>query len=109
MESKPAVILLYNPSAYEIYRDIRVKRDPKYDEISAFQIEAQRSYAKKNGWILLDLTDPLRNKLQENKLWIYGRYDAQHWSHSGTVIVADVLTAELLRVIGNKELSAGNR
>src|SRR5262249_8087820 len=98
-ESKPRVILLYNPSAYEIYRDIFRKREPEYDEIAAFQLEAQRAFAKKNGWIIVDLTGPLQNALKKDKAWIYGRYDRMHWSQSGTAIVAPILRAELLKVI----------
>jgi hypothetical protein len=99
-EHKPSVILLYNPSAYEIYRDILVKPNPLYDELGAFQLSAQRDFARRNGWTFLDLTEPLRSKLKSTRAWIYGRHDGAHWSRAGTIIVADVLATELLRVIG---------
>ena len=108
-EIKPAVILLYNPSSYEIYRDILIDRIPKYDKASEIQLEAQRSFAEKNGWIFLDLTAPLRSKLKENTIWLYGRYDGTHWSLKGTAFVADVLAVELLKVIGQNKLSESTR
>jgi hypothetical protein len=99
LESRPSVILLYNPSGYEIYRDIMLDRNPKYDEISAFQMAAQRAFAQKHGWTFVDLTVPLRDQLNKTKAWIYGEYDGTHWSHQGTAVVADVLTAEIMGAI----------
>jgi hypothetical protein len=95
-EHKPSVILLYNPSAYEIYSDILVKPNPLYDELGAFQLSAQRDFAKRHGWTFVDLMEPLRRKLKSTKAWIYGRHDGAHWSRAGTIIVTEVLTAELL-------------
>jgi hypothetical protein len=100
MEQKPTVILLYNPSPYELYRDILMDRDPAYDQFFAFRLEAQRSFAQDHGWHFLDLTVPLQRELQDSKAWLYGRYDPFHWSSQGTAIVAPVLKAELLAVIG---------
>jgi hypothetical protein len=99
-EHKPSVILMYNPSAYEIYRDILEEPNPLYDELSAFQRSALRDFTQRHGWAFLDLTEPLRSKLKSTKEWIYGRHDGAHWSHAGTLIVADVLAAELLEIIG---------
>jgi hypothetical protein len=99
-EHKPSVILLYNPSAYEIYRDILAKPNPVYDELGAFQLSAQRDFAKRHGWTFMDLTEPLRSKLKSTQAWIYGRHDGAHWSRAGTIIVADVLATELLAVMG---------
>src|SRR5262249_17238359 len=104
-EIKPVVILLYDPSSYEIYRDILLDRIPKYDQASEIQLEALKSFAEKNGWIFLDLTTPLRSKLKENTIWLYGRYDGTHWSLKGTAFVADVLSVELLKLIGQNKLS----
>jgi len=103
LENKPKVILLYNPSAYEIYRDIFRKREPEYDEIAAYQVEGQKAFAKRNGWIFLDLTEPLKNTLKRDKAWIYGRYDQMHWSQKGTAIIAPILGAELLKVMGTRQ------
>lgn len=97
---RPTVILLYNPSAYEIYRGIVAGQNPQYDEAAQFQIEAQRAFASKNGWIFLDLTPSLQKVAKDSKTWLYGRYDSSHWSHEGTPLVASVLVAELQRVMG---------
>jgi hypothetical protein len=99
LEQKPTVILLYNPSPYELYRDILMDRDPAYDQFVDFELEAQRSFARQHGWRFLDLTVPLRQKLQQNRAWLYGRYDPFHWSPRGTAFVAPVLKAELLAMI----------
>jgi hypothetical protein len=106
LESKPTVILIYNPSAYEIYRGNLVETNPEYDAIADFQFQAQRSFAEKSGWMFLDLTIPLRDRLAANKKWIYGRHDTWHWSPEGTGIVADVLAGELTRVM---ETASGRR
>jgi hypothetical protein len=99
IEIKAAVILLYDPSSYEIYRDILLDRIPKYDQASEIQLESLRSFAEKNSWIFLDLTTPLRSKLKENTIWLFGRYDGTHWSLKGTAFVAEVLAMELLKII----------
>ena len=97
----PTVILLYNPSTYEIYRDIEAERNTQYDEAAQFQIDAQKSFAAKNGWIFLDLTLPLRETLKDSKTWIYGRYDSSHWSREGTTLVASVLTEALKKILNS--------
>jgi hypothetical protein len=99
LENKPVVILLYDPAGYEIYRDILVGRLPEYDQVSAFQTEAQKAFAEANGWRFIDLTAPLRTKLEKTKSWIYGKHDSTHWSHQGTAIAAEAMTAEILKVM----------
>jgi hypothetical protein len=100
LESKPAAILLYNPTPYELYRDIGAPRNPAYDRVAEFQREAQRTFAQEHGWWFVDLTEPLRHAIQANQAWLYGRYDPSHWSSHGTELVATVLGAELIRVMG---------
>jgi hypothetical protein len=107
MESKPAVILLYNPTPYELYRDIRAPRNPEYDRIAEFQREAQKTFAQAHGWRFLDLTEPLRHAIQTHRAWLYGRHDPSHWSSQGTELVATVLRAELVRVMAIKN-GSGN-
>jgi hypothetical protein len=80
-------------------RDILLDRHREYDEISAFQVGAQKLFAAENGWVFIDLTDPLKEKVAASKTWIYGRYDGDHWSQSCTEIVSDVLTDELSRIV----------
>jgi hypothetical protein len=96
---RPKVILLYNPSSYEIYRDILLDRRLESDRAAEIQLQLQRDFAEKYGWVFLDLTDPLRRELKKNKVWLYGRYDGTHWSLEGTAFVAAVLTEELRKVI----------
>ena len=100
LESKPAVILLYNPTPYELYRDIEAPRHPEYDRIAEFQRGAQKTFAHAHGWRFVDLTEPLRHAIQANQAWLYGRYDPSHWSAQGTALVATVLGPELRRVMG---------
>ena len=97
MEHKPTVILLYNPSPYEVYRDMRVEPDQRADQLSALQREALSAFAHTHGWQFLDLTEPLREAVQGGAVWLYGRYDTAHWSPQGTAVVAEVLVAELLK------------
>jgi hypothetical protein len=102
MEHKPTVILLYNPAPYEVYRGMRMDPIPQADQTSAFQREALSAFAQTHGWRFLDLTEPLRQKVQACQVWLFGRYDEGHWSPRGSAIVADVLAAELLKVIDPK-------
>jgi hypothetical protein len=99
LAQRSTVILLYNPTAYEIYREIGVDPNPQADQTSAFLRGALRAFAHTHGWRFLDLTDPLRQEVQARKLWIFGQYDNGHWSHGGTALVASVLAAELLKII----------
>ena len=100
MAQPPMIILLYNPTEYEIYREMWVDPNPEADQTSAFLREALRAFAHKHGWRFLDLTEPLRREVQARKVWLYGRHDKGHWSHEGTAVVASVLAAELLKIIG---------
>ena len=91
MHRPPGVILLYNPAAYEIYRDTRVDPDEETDRVSEFHRQALRAYADKKGWTLLDLTESLHDELKRTEFWIYGQYDRVHWSKEGTKVVAGLL------------------
>jgi hypothetical protein len=99
MEHRPTVILLYNPTAYEVYRDMWV--DPKHeaDHTSAFLREALGGFANSHGWHFLDLTEPLRQAVQVRQVWRYGQYDRVHWSSQGTAMAAAVLATELWKII----------
>jgi hypothetical protein len=100
MVRRPTVILLYNPTAYEIYREMWVDPNPEADRTSIFLRKALRGFAHQHDWRYLDLTEPLRQRVQAHKVWLYGHYDKGHWSHEGTAVVASVLAAELVNVIG---------
>jgi hypothetical protein len=95
MDSRPVVILLYNPTTYEIYRGTLVKPDPEIDVVAAYQRHIIRDYADRKGWQALDMTDPLKAEVLRRGLWIFGQYDYVHWSTEGTKLVASVLAREL--------------
>ena len=99
VQQPPVVILLYNPSAYEIYRDVRVDRDPETDRVSEFQRRALSNYAAKNGWMFVDLTASLSDEVARRDVWIYGNYDRGHWSPQGTRVVAPVIARELSKAL----------
>jgi hypothetical protein len=99
MEHRPTVILLYNPTPYEVYRDMWVDPNPEADHMSAFLREALGGFAHSHGWHFLDLTEPLRRAVQVRQVWLYGQYDREHWSSQGTSVAAAVLAAELLKII----------
>jgi hypothetical protein len=94
MAQPPTVILLYNPSPYELYGD-RVDPQSQAEQTSAFQRETLLAFAQRHSWRFLDLTEPLRRAVRAQKVWIYGRYDRSHWSPEGTALVAGVLAEEL--------------
>jgi hypothetical protein len=109
MESKSRVILLYNPTPYELYRDILIDPNANYDQVAEFLRNEQRTFAQKHGWVFCDLTVPLRDELQESKTWLYGRHDSSHWSLRGTTLVAPVLRTELLKVIEGESVPAATQ
>jgi SGNH hydrolase-like domain, acetyltransferase AlgX len=100
--TKPTVILLYNPAPYEVYRGMWMDSNPQTDQTSAYQREALSAFAQSHGWRFLDLTEPFRHAVQARQVWLFGRDDKGHWSPQGTAIAADVLAAELLKVIDLK-------
>ena len=95
----PSVILLYNPSAYEIYRAIAVDSDSDNDRVSEFQRHAIRDYTEKRRWKFIDLTSSLQDEVRRTGTWIYGEYDRVHWSTEGTKTVASVLAREFARIM----------
>ena len=109
IDPKPTVILLYNPTPYEVYRGMWMDLIPEADQVSAFQREALSTFAHAHGWRFLDLTDPLRRAVQDLQVWLFGRYDKGHWSPQGTAIVASVLSRELRNVIGQGQGSGATR
>jgi hypothetical protein len=99
MGGGPVVILLYNPTPHEIYRNIWVESDSKADQTSSFLLEALRLFAHSHGWQFLDLTPPLRQQVRTRQEWLYGHYDRTHWSQKGSELVAAVLAAKLRKII----------
>jgi hypothetical protein len=109
MDDPPAVILMYNPSAYEIYRDVMVDRDEQADRISEFQRKELNDYAIKNRWTFLDLTPSLNAEVAQSGVWLYGKSDTIHWSARGGGLVASVLARELKKLPGMLEQPKGAR
>src|SRR5262245_11971959 len=99
----PAVILLYNPAPYEVYRLQGMDLDPRAEQLYPVQREALRVFAYKQGWHFLDLTEPLRRVVRRDDVWLYGEYDQSHWSPEGTAIVAEVLAAELSTILRSSD------
>jgi hypothetical protein len=98
-----AIILLYNPAPYEVYRGIGMGLNRRTDQISTLQREVLSTFAKTHGWHFLDLTEPLREIVRDREIWLYGRYDLGHWSPQGTTIVANMLATELLKIMHNHQ------
>jgi hypothetical protein len=102
LEEPPHIVLLYNPAAYEIYRDVAVAPDLQADEVSIYQKRALSRYADIHGWRFMDLTPSLQ-RLAQDGVWLYGRYDRMHWSEEGTHALASVLARELIQLISSEE------
>jgi hypothetical protein len=99
MEHRPTVILLYHPTPYEVYRDMRYNLGPKTGQSSAFMREGLGSFAHGHGWRFLDLTEPLRQEVLPRNIWLYGQYDKTHLSPQGTPVFAAVLARELAKIM----------
>ena len=101
LETKPEVILLCNPAGYEIYGIFWLIAVRNATRSPHFQIQAQKDFAEAHGWRFMDLTTPLRTKLETSKVWIYGQHDSTHWSRPGTTIVAEIMADEILKVMAH--------
>ena len=99
MPQKPQVILLYNPSSYEIYNGIEIERDKELERRASLQFEALKKFADENQMIFINLLTPLRRIVKNEKVWIYGEKDVYHWSPMGTKVVSKLLYEELKQVI----------
>jgi hypothetical protein len=97
---KPTVILLYNPTPYEVYRGVWIDRDPESDRSLAWTRDSLIAFARAHRWQFLDLTKPLRHAVEARQAWLFGRDDITHWSPEGSAIVGEVLADELLTMIG---------
>lgn len=90
------VMVLYNPSAYEVYRDVLPKDlvDETADKIYLYQKAILMNFCKENSVIYFDLTEGLRQYASKD-CYIYGKNEGTHWSKTGTLYVADII-AEFL-------------
>jgi hypothetical protein len=95
----PKIIILYNPSSYEIYQGILVKPNREYDQRAKMQVEALTKFAKDNNMLFINLLPGIREKVKENKMWMYGARDSIHWSQTGSRLVEEVLFQEMAKNI----------
>ncbi len=96
------VVILYNPTSYEIYREVLRARDTDAtsDAISRYQRESLRDYARGRELGFCDLTVEFRRLVANGSRGIFGDYDGTHWSHTGRRLAAKIIytcLAELVR------------
>lgn len=101
LDNPPQIALLYNPSSYEIYRNLLIDQDGSRDALADMQWHALRAFANENGITFIDLLPLLRKRVAEVQppIWLYGKNDLVHWSQAGTDVVADVLKKEFDRIV----------
>jgi len=95
------MVLLYNPTSYEIYREVLPDEqlDHLADEISHVQRQTLEQYAKDKGLPFCDLTEGFRTKVREGVRGLFGHDDGTHWSPKGTRVAA-VLILDCLAHLG---------
>lgn len=87
------VILVYNPTGYEIYRDFLPveSRNSLADEVSALQRATLRQYSEAHRIRLFDFTDEFRTRALDGGFkYIFS--DGIHWNELGTDIAYDAFT-----------------
>lgn len=95
----PKIVILYNPSSYEIYRDILIKPNSEYDQRAKMQVEALTTFSKENKILFVNLLPGITEKVKEEKIWMYGDRDSIHWSQEGSRLVEGVLLQEIAKII----------
>lgn len=95
----PKIVILYNPSSYEIYRDILIKPNPEYDQRAKMQVEALTKFANENNVLFVNLLPGIRQRVKGNNVWMYGEKDNIHWSQEGSRLVEEVLFQEMTKNI----------
>ncbi|HAM34792.1 MAG TPA: hypothetical protein DEB40_00900 [Elusimicrobia bacterium] len=94
----PRLAIMYNPSSYEIYRDLLVPADAAQDRRAEAQRNGLQDFASKNGFFFIDLLPALRKVVAgPQPVWLYGKSDPVHWSAAGTAVAAKVISRELRR------------
>jgi len=71
------VLLLYNPTSYEIYREVLPahQTDPLSNEISHLQRAVLQKYARERGLGFCDLTESFRQQVRNGVRRLFGYYD----------------------------------
>src|SRR5262249_21996863 len=83
--SEAKVVLVYNPTSYEIYRDLIVPGDVDRtaDQIAALQTASLAEYSRTHAWQYCDLTDSFRTAVQRGARGLFSAHDGVHWSQRG--------------------------
>jgi hypothetical protein len=93
-EKPPQVLLMYNPSSYEIYRSEQL-RSEVWDRRAQLQKSALRAFAADNDVAFLDLTPAFASRVAQGQVSLYGREDTIHWSPEGTGLAAEIVLQAL--------------
>lgn len=104
MPNSPKIIILYNPSSYEIYRDLLLNPNREYDQVAKMQVEALTKFAKENNILFVNLLPGIRKKAKQDNVWLYGAKDFIHWSQEGSLVVEEVLYQEIVKITKNDNL-----
>jgi hypothetical protein len=93
-ERNAQLLILYNPTSYEIYRNIlpQLDIDPIADQISRTQVEALRGYASTKDLRFCDLTPAFQAAVRNGARKMFGLTDGTHWSPEGTKVAGKLIT-----------------
>jgi hypothetical protein len=97
-EAPPRVLLMYNPSSYEIYRSEEL-RSEAWNQRAQLQRGTLRAFAADNDIAFLDLTPAFASRVADGEVSLYGREDSIHWSPEGTGLAAEIVL-QALRTAG---------
>ena len=89
------VMVLYNPTSYEIYREVLPADDidAGADAISDLQRTTLAQFAKENNLAFCDLTDSFRSEVRAGARGLFGHNDGTHWTEKGRALAARLLAA----------------
>jgi hypothetical protein len=91
MKSAPRLVLLYNPTSYEVYRELLLPRREDWDRQAALQRDTLQSFARREKLRFVDLTPALRGAAHRSRLFLHTTLDPVHWSDAGTAAVSTPL------------------
>lgn len=92
-KAKANVMVIYNPTSYEIYRDVLPAEevDPAADAVSDLQRTTLARYAQDNGFVFCDLTDAFRVQTRGGARGLFGHNDGTHWTQQGRRLAAQLI------------------
>tara|TARA_B100001123_G_scaffold448991_1_gene612423 strand:- start:3228 stop:4697 length:1470 start_codon:yes stop_codon:yes gene_type:complete len=105
VEDPPKIILLYNPTSYEIYEGVKIDADSKHSFAAKLQQKILEEFSKKNGIIFINLLPRFRELIGRpgSKTDLYGIHDSTHWSKEGTNIAGAIIAKELKSILMSNE------